>query len=901
MSKITNELNQLYTFMDKYRNDKKPGSKPKTSHTIMFNSPKCKLGSCGAFFIPDSAHNRFMKLYTNALLAGNKLHIVERHREFGPIVIDLDFKESIENPKRKYTKVLIKKVVKEYTKIIKHCLDVNSSQLDAYVMEKPKPTLFKGEYKDGVHISFPYVCTRPDIQLVMRQKFIEYATKKDLFKGFSKESIDTIVDKSVIKDGGWIMYGSTKNLGYKPYEVTQIYQFAGGDIYETMLPGKSDKADIRHFVDCCSCRRFKKESALSDVSKHMKPSDMERALERNETRTKISNCVNLNFVDEECNADNALSEETFVDARNLIEMLSRERASMFHDWYQVGCCLHNLDHRLLADWIKFSKKTTRNNFQAGECEKLWKQMGQNRYTMASLHFFARKDSPKKYQAYVESMINTKLFDAMSGTNAAIIDYVKEKHKFQFVCSGTVRLIWYEFQGQRWEEMEGAYTLYNLLSKEIKNDFLNVQKLYQSKASEATGFNRESLETKAAQARKIALSLEDDTFLNKCIKHASKKLYDKDFLNSLDENIYLIGFSNGVYDLEADRFRSGCPDDYLTLQTKYPYVPYDENDVVNGEIDAFFAEIMPDPVIRKYLMTVLGIAICGSIEEQKFYILTGSGSNGKSKLMELMRLTLGKLFKPTDVRIIVGKRALGEQACPGIANKKGVRVTSFDEPGHNDELNCSFMKLFTGDEPITARDLYKSDVCFVPQFTPFLICNDTPEINTDDGGTWRRIDVIDFPAKFWKRSEATPKMLKEGLAKNHHWIDPLLSKKFQTWKQVFIGRLISIYQDYRKNGYKVPTEILENNKRYRRESDKYQDFLFDYFVKDDDESHFISLAKIHGGFRSWWRSNHGASGHAPSMKIVRNYLRLKVEGYDSKRDGLTGYTPKQKDDDESFTF
>src|SRR5437868_4288868 len=78
------------------------------------------------------------------------------------------------------------------------------------------------------------------------------------------------------------------------------------------------------------------------------------------------------------------------------------------------------------------------------------------------------------------------------------------------------------------------------------------------------------------------------------------------------------------------------------------------------------------------------------------------------------------------------------ASPEVADKKGIRACTMDEPNHNDEINTGFMKLFTGGDEITARALFQEPIYFKPQFKPFLLCNKLPNIRSDDDGTWRRL-------------------------------------------------------------------------------------------------------------------------------------------------------------------
>jgi P4 family phage/plasmid primase-like protien len=351
----------------------------------------------------------------------------------------------------------------------------------------------------------------------------------------------------------------------------------------------------------------------------------------------------------------------------------------------------------------------------------------------------------------------------------------------------------------------------------------------------------------------------------------------------------------VYDLELDIFRDGCPDDYVSLCTKYNYVEYNAKDENSINIIDFLNKIQPNKTMRKYLLKLLSTCLAGSISEESFYVFTGSGANGKSKLMELLRYTLGDLYKPMDIMVLVGKRTSSSAATPELADKKGIRACPFDEPRSTDEINTGFMKIFTGGDEIMARALFKEPIYFKPQFKPFLLCNHLPNIKSDDEGTWRRLKVIPFLSKFIKPTDATKKMLKNGLGEDQFWADMSLSEKLPEWKEAFMGMLIQYYKKYKAKGLIHPKLVLQETNNYRRRCDIFQDFIGDYLDKTNNDKDIISVISLHEGMRSWFKANH--DGKCPSTKELRSYLQQRVPSYRGHNDTLANYKLKTGDKDE----
>ncbi|BCS82951.1 D5-ATPase-helicase [Cotonvirus japonicus] len=860
----------------------------------------------GKFDIPEDMRAKFLKLYEDVIVSGYKPHVTEVHKEYGPIVIDFDF--VCEKKGRFYTDATIRNCIKLYNTVIKKYLNVNNSEIIAYVSEKANPVLKKGKYHDGIHIMYPYICTKPMLQYIMREEFIELAKKSNIFKKIPLiNDFESVFDKGVIYSVSWMLYGSSKDTESLPYYVTHIYHTTGDDscgykLIDYLIPGDNLKSrtNIRHFIDVNSCRRFFSVKNITPFAKGIDKLTIEaKATKIKNATIKNSNnkTKSLDLSSDKTSFIKTTTDENLAEAKKLVKFFSIERATDYHTWYQVGKCLHNLDYRLLEDWIEFSKKC-KTKFKKGECESKWRDMLDSNYTMATLHYFAQKDDPKKYQQMKREAIDKLLSKGLEVSHNTTAKLLMEKYKFIYKCASIKHNIWYEFKNHRWVEIDSAYSLRNLISDKLTDEYVQKQiALYRRHAESEDDNEKKRCLDEAQHISKLIKNLNNSTFKNGVIRECADIAYDPNFLKNLDENNYLICFENGIYDLEARVFRDGCPDDCVSLCTNYKYIKYEKDDVIYKNINEFLEKIQPKKEMREYIMTLLSTCIAGSISEESFYVLTGTGANGKSKLMELLKNTLGDLYKPMDIRMLTEKRSSSSSASPELADKKGVRACPFDEPKATDEINTGFMKIFTGGDLITARALFKEPIYFKPQFKPFLLCNDLPNIKSDDDGTWRRLKVIPFLSKFIKPSEVTKKIKKNGLPENHYWADSDLSEKLPEWKQGFMCMLIKYYKKYKRDGLIHPKLVTQHTAEYRKRCDVFQDFITDYLQRTEDPKDSVSVRDLHENMRTWYRTNY--DGKCPNAKELRNYIQHRMPTYVKKNDSLTCYKIKSSENEETL--
>ena len=79
--------------------------------------------------------------------------------------------------------------------------------------------------------------------------------------------------------------------------------------------------------------------------------------------------------------------------------------------------------------------------------------------------------------------------------------------------------------------------------------------------------------------------------------------------------------------------------------------------------------------------------------------------------------------------------------------KGVRYIYSGEPEIGEKINAARMKQLSGDDVVGARALHSDQDKLKIMGRIFMACNDLPPITSMDGGTWRRLVVINFVSKF----------------------------------------------------------------------------------------------------------------------------------------------------------
>ena len=316
--------------------------------------------------------------------------------------------------------------------------------------------------------------------------------------------------------------------------------------------------------------------------------------------------------------------------------------------------------------------------------------------------------------------------------------------------------------------------------------------------------------------------------------------DKNFIELLDINPYLLCCKNGVLDLKNKVFRDGKPTDMCSLSTNIDYKNTFDEKIVN-EVETFFQQVFPYESQLHYMMNHLASCLFGTAKNNTLNYYIGAGSNGKSMLVDIMGRVLGDYKQSVPLSLICSKRQTIGGTSSEIYRLRGARYAVIQEPSKNDVMNEGVMKELTGGDPITCRELYMPSITYTAMFNLIICANVFINIASNDDGTWRRIKPTEFSAKF-KDIQENPD------EDNFEYVkDKNLKDKVDEWKEYILYKL-SLVAFENQGVYEDNEMIVEANKRYRLSQNKIQQFIDEMIIPKDNEK--IKKSYVGENFKHW---------------------------------------------------
>jgi P4 family phage/plasmid primase-like protien len=874
----------------------------------------------GSYVIDEDDEPEFYRLYCDHLRRNlGCLTLTEKSTRIGALRVDLDFIYGKEVDEHQHTREQVVAFVKSYMAEVKKLLTIDSN-VEVFVMEKPAPTYEKkgDRSKSGVHIVVPQLKTNRYVEEEVRRVLLKdmdtfFPGLKEKLKDDWKKVYDQL---PLTHTTNWTLLGSRKAEG-APYELKYIIDWnpsdgevsIDDDVPIHVTPDLVKKFSVRSSPS--------QETPLTDYAKdHIRKSEEEskisggravtpargRPAVRGEQGSRSSSPGQAVY-------QQPLSEALFKYYSAHAANLSHERFKDYKLWIDTGICLKNIHPDLESVWMDFSAQDERYNPR--ETIAKWNGFGfrndGNRLGVGSLLAWSRTDNLNTFMEIEKTNIIRLVKEAsLSQTEGDVAQVVHAKYHQEFKCARFSSSAWYRFRGHTWQETDKGVALQARLSNEIAKEFLRAEIeasrelaemdpcscTAKEKNPECEWCKKDDEKKKYMQVRN---RLKTSSFTENVMKMARLLFLDEEFANKVDENHNLIAFNNGVLDTLKMEFRDGKPEDYVSFSTNLDYdpdKPYYEHECWS-ELQKFINDVLPDTEVRTYFLACLSTTLSGCNEAQKFHILTGNGSNGKSMLMNLMMKALGDYATKASVTMLTQGRGKTGSANPDLIRLKGKRFATMSEPDDGASFNSGYLKELTSSEPVTARDLYagsKQMVEFIPQVRFFFSCNDKPVINTQDGGTWRRVVVVDYPNKF----VVAPKL------PNEKPMDESIQHKVVSteWATCFLSYLVHLYRE--GNGHRKlvpPTKIMACTSDYKDDNDAIAKFIREFVhpleevdgVLGGVQPEPVTKVALTMKFQEWKRANDlfgakGATAKDLEKRLAATYGAYPRSGWTSFRFG-----------------
>ncbi len=884
---------ELVAFLKKYVST---GVKDKDGNSVFTHTTMQQPRA--SYNIPEDQRDELHKFIARSIIAKKQMYITEKPMPIKPITVDIDLQYPIDLPPRQHNERHIKELLKLYSEAIITYVDIPEDKpIDAYIFERPYPYPSNGNIKDGIHIMYPHINTCIELQHAIRDYVVKklgaFLNNADIGRLAVKNSPEDIIDIAVIDRNNWTVYGCQKP-GVRPYVLAHVYR-----LDNTGSEMKFDEVDVPHTTE------EDLTNLVKDLAIQYKPADQTYGVREEHQDIIDSHCKKMeekkqrkyaptNFIKKQIKAANS-DEDTKRDmeeAEALVKLLALWRSDDTKHWINVGLCLHNISPALQNVWTMFSRRS--DQYREGD-ENRWHGFEDipGGLGIGALHRWARLDNPLEYKTLQSELLHPLMLSSVCGSSQDVAAVVHKMYKHQFVCLDAKGKKWAIYVNHGWKITQEGIGLKKKIGHEVLNEYLNLVSYYNHQAVLYSDDRKDQQLHKSKSLTDVTYKLRDITFKEKIMKECIILFHDATFEDELNTNSFLVGMENGVYDLAAGVFRNGSPEDKISISTSNDFPDFDPSDIdIENETSSipqveaifdFMKQVFPIAPVRFYTYRYLSSNLQGYNTDEKFHIWTGSGGNGKSKLLELFEMAFGEYCFKLPITILTHARGQAGQATPELCMSKGRRFGSAQEPDEGAKINTSLMKEWSGNDKVYIRGLYAEGSIIKPMFSMALLCNNKPKIPTDDDGTWRRMVVIEFISKF---VEGQPKGPHEFTRNTH------LVHLFPEWAPWFFVILTLWYKIYRTDGLNPPEEVMAAGYEYRKHSDAYALFIDTYFKKDSEG--MIRVDDSYAVFKEWYFNELGEK--APIRRDYKVAIERKLsQPYGSGgKAGWYGYSMQHPD-------
>jgi len=328
---------------------------------------------------------------------------------------------------------------------------------------------------------------------------------------------------------------------------------------------------------------------------------------------------------------------------------------------------------------------------------------------------------------------------------------------------------------------------------------------------------------------------------------------------LDANRWVLNVANGTLDLQTGLLGPHVQQQMISKITPINYDATASATLWEDFLDRTFAG---NQELLTWLQRAIGYSLTGETGEQSFFLCYGTGSNGKSTFLNVLRALLGEYAEQASFQTFL--QVQNETVRNDLAKLQSCRFVAAIEAEQGRRLAESMIKQLTGGDPISTRFLFGEYFTFVPQFKIWLATNHKPEIRGTDHAMWRRVKLIPFLCTISEEER-----------------DEELSDKLKAELPGILAWAVRGCLDWQQWRLTPAPDIVESaTASYRQEQDTLGQFIEECCILA--QALTVPSSTLFQAYKSWCDAN--AEKHSTQTALAG---RMKERNFVSTRNTITG--------------
>jgi putative DNA primase/helicase len=342
----------------------------------------------------------------------------------------------------------------------------------------------------------------------------------------------------------------------------------------------------------------------------------------------------------------------------------------------------------------------------------------------------------------------------------------------------------------------------------------------------------------------------------------------------DADPWLLGTPGGIVDLRTGQLRPARPEDYISMATALG--PGGDCPIWRRTLLEIFSD---DAEMVRYHQRVVGYCATGLTREEKLFLFSGTGRNGKGTLIETILYVLGDYGTTVAMSTLMQTRH--QEHPTEIAKLYRKRLAVSSEQSEGGVWNTARIKNLTGGDQLTGRYMRADYIDFDPTHKLVVSTNAMPSFGRVDTAVAERILKTEFQNQFLGKN--ANRQLKEQLRGEAPGILAWVVEGCLEWQRV---------------GLRPPPDVESVTEEYLKRADDVRVFI-------DDECVVAKDGEVYSGplYKRWlvWCQRNGVApgprrtftervqklypskpGHAGYVKFLG--LRLKPSADDDEAEG-----------------